>query len=79
MAISMVAIKKARSLVIVALENVFYRWGRFVARRPVVVIIVSLLLSGKYMFTVILPYTNAAFIFLLTMILKMIIAISINY
>ena len=42
------AIQKARSMVVVLLEYIFYNWGRFVARRPIAVIIASLLFSGKY-------------------------------
>ena len=42
------AIQKARSMVVVLLEYIFYNWGRFVARRPIAVIIASLLFSGKH-------------------------------
>ena len=45
------AIQKARSRIIVVLENLFYRWGRFVARRPVIVIICSLLFTGNHIVT----------------------------
>ena len=40
------AIQKARSRIIILLEDLFYRWGRFVARRPLIVIIGSLLFTG---------------------------------
>ena len=42
------AIQKARSMVVVLLEYIFYNWGRLVARRPITVIIASLLFSGKH-------------------------------
>ena len=41
------AIQEARSRVILLLEDLFYNWGRFVARKPLVVIFASLLFSGK--------------------------------
>ena len=43
------AIQKARSRVIVLLEDLFYKWGHFVARRPLMVIIGSLLFTGTNM------------------------------
>ena len=54
------AIQKARSRIIVVLENLFYRWGRFVARRPFIVIICSLLFTGNLIIRLyrISHYTN---------------------